>query len=166
MSRLKGWSRMCCHAMTCERSASKNRKAFGSLTGRFNDNPVGGAAVGRFSGKTNVSCENTDIIKVTSPSPRVRVQRFMYLQDEAVKDCSSKNSLFYLILCFDKSSLNFKSQTETTQLHIRWVIVLMASEVGLESKAVDSQAPRLKLLFQDVIQKKRNSFFFFYLSTG
>lgn len=50
MSRLKGWNRMCRRAMTCERSASKNREAFGSLTGHFNDNLVGGAAVGRFSG--------------------------------------------------------------------------------------------------------------------
>lgn len=124
MSRLKGWSRMCRRAMTCERSASKNRKAFGSVTGCFNDNPVGGTAVECFSGKTNVSCEwdteNTDVNKVTFPSSRVRVQRFKYLQDEAVKDCTSKISSF-ILFCFDKSSLNFKSQTETMRLHIRCV---------------------------------------------
>lgn len=55
MSRLKGWSRMRRRAITCERSASKNRKAFGSLTGHFNDNPVGGAAVGRFKPRSFIN---------------------------------------------------------------------------------------------------------------
>lgn len=151
-------------AMTCERSASKNRKAFGSLTGSFNDNPVGGTVVGRFNGKTNVSCEwdteNTDTIKVASPLSRI--QRFKCLQHEAVKDCSSKNSFFYLILSFDKSSLNFKSQAETTQLHIRCVIVIMVTEDGLENEAADSQVTPLKSALSSRSRRKAIPFFLLF----